>query len=97
MADSDKAGSEKEDAYQESRKKTSDQDRIIRFNQLNMLGKAVFVSGLFTRAATKMVESTIKATVDIVTEAEKAFKQGRDPNIEEAKIIEEHDDNSPAP
>ena len=88
MADSDKAGSEQ---------KNGEQDRIIRFNQLNFLGKAVFVSGLVSRAATKIVDSTIKATVDIVTEAEKAFKQGRDPNIEEAKIIEEHEDNHRTP
>ena len=94
MADSNKAGSGKKGADQErDNKERSDQDRIIQFNQLNLLGKAVFVGGLFTRAATKVVESTIKATVDIVTEAEKAFKQGLDPNIEEAKIIEEHDDN----
>ncbi len=67
-------------------------DRIIKFNDLNLLGKAVFVSGLFTRAATKAVDSTIKATVEIVTEAEKAFKQGLDPNIEDAKILEEHEE-----
>lgn len=84
MADSDKAGSDKAGSKQEG--------RIIQFNELNLLGKAVFVSGLFTRAATKVVDSTIKATVDIVTEAEKAFKQGIDPNIEEAKILEEHED-----
>ncbi|MFK7846409.1 MAG: hypothetical protein AB8G77_14010 [Rhodothermales bacterium] len=86
MADSDKAGSDKAGSKQEG--------RIIQFNELNLLGKAVFVSGLFTRAATKVVDSTIKATVDIVTEAEKAFKQGIDPNIEEAKILEEHEDKS---
>lgn len=84
MADSKKAGSDKAGSKQE--------DRIIQFNELNLLGKAVFVSGLFTRAATRVVDSTIKATVDIVTEAEKAFKQGIDPNIEEAKILEEHDE-----
>ena len=76
-------------------RKNADKDkpeRIIKFNDLNLLGKAVYVSGLFTRAATKVVDSTIKATVDIVTEAEKAFKQGLDPNVEEAKILEEHDE-----
>ena len=67
-------------------------DKIIQFSNLNLLGKAVFVSGVLTRVATKVVDTTIKATVDIVTEAEKAFKQGLDPNIEEAKIIEEHEE-----
>ena len=72
--------------------KSRKEETIVKFNELNLLGKAVFVSGVLTRAATKMVESTINATVDIVTEAEQAFKQGLDPNIEEAKIIEEHED-----
>ena len=81
MADSDNSDPEKG-------------DRIIQFSNLNLLGKAVYVSGVFTRVATKVVDSTIKATVDIVTEAEKAFKQGLDPNIEEAKIIEEHEDET---
>lgn len=70
------------------------EERIVQFDKLNMLGKAVFVSGLVTRAATRLVESAIKATADIVVEAEKAFKQGLDPNIEEARIIEEHDEKS---
>ena len=91
MAESDQAGSGKG----RGDNKSNDQDRIVQFDQLNWLGKAVFVSGLVTRAATKVVESTIKATVDIVTEAEKAFKQGLDPNIEEAKIIEEIDEKPP--
>ncbi len=72
---------------------TKTDGRIVHFTDLNMLGKAVFVGGVITRAATKFVDSSIKATVDIVTEAEKAFKQGLDPNVEEAKIIEEHDDD----
>lgn len=82
MADSDKSD-------------PKDGENIIRFGNLNLLGKAVFVSGVLTRVATKVVDSTIKATVDIVTEAEKAFKQGLDPNIEEAKILEEHEDEKP--
>lgn len=86
MADSRKDNSGKQEARKDG--------RIVHFTDLNMFGKAVFVGGIFTRAATKFVDSTIQATVDIVTEAEKAFKQGLDPNIEEAKIIEELDDKT---
>lgn len=72
----------------------ADQGKIIHFTELNFLGKAVFLGGVLTRVATKVVDSTIRATADIVTEAEKAFKQGLDPNVEEAKIIEEHEESS---
>ena len=72
---------------------SSDQeDKIIRFENLNLLGKAVFLGGFVTRAASSAIDSAIKATADIVLEAEKAFKQGLDPNVEDAKIIEEQED-----
>ena len=67
-------------------------DKIVQFEKLNLLGKAVFVGGFLTRAATHVIDSAIKATADIVIEAEKAFRQGVDPNIEDAKIIEEDED-----
>ena len=71
----------------------SDQDnKIIKFENLNMLGKAVFIGGVLTRVATNVVDTAIKATADIVVEAEKAFRQGIDPNVEDAKIIEELND-----
>ena len=73
---------------------TDQDDKIIQFEKLNLLGKAVFVGGVLTRVATKVVDSAIKATADIVVEAEKAFRQGPDPNIEEAKILEEREDDS---
>lgn len=71
---------------------SEEEKKIIQFDKLNLLGKTVFVGGIVTRTASQLVESAIKATADIVVEAEKAFKQGMDPNIEEAKIIEERED-----
>jgi hypothetical protein len=68
------------------------EEKIVQFDRLNVLGKAVFIGGMLSRAATHVVESAIKATAEIVIEAEKAFKQGLDSNIEEAKIIEEHEE-----
>ncbi|MDZ4701586.1 MAG: hypothetical protein SH809_17880 [Rhodothermales bacterium] len=62
---------------------------IIQFSDLNLLGKAVFLGGFFTRVATQFVDTAIQATADVVIEAQKAFKQGLDPNIEDARIIEE--------
>ena len=71
---------------------TEDDDKIIQFENLNLLGKAVFISGMLTRAATRVVETAIKASAEIVAETEKAFKQGLDPNIEDARIIEEREE-----
>ncbi|MEM8485312.1 MAG: hypothetical protein AAF564_07165 [Bacteroidota bacterium] len=95
MADPQDAGS-KQSGGKRSGNRKADDNHIIRFEDLNFLGKAVFVGGFLTRAATKAVDATIKASVDIVTEAEKAFKQGLDPNIEDAKILEEHEENRKA-
>ncbi|MEZ4700321.1 MAG: hypothetical protein R2834_08330 [Rhodothermales bacterium] len=65
---------------------------IIQFNDLNFLGKAVFLGGILTRAATQVVDSAIRATADVVVETRKAFQQGLDPNVEDAHIIEETDE-----
>lgn len=83
MAESDK---------KESRNNKGKPQRLVRFGDLNMLGKAVFIGGAITRVATKAVDSAIKASADIVVEAEKAFKQGLDPNIEDAKILDESEE-----
>ncbi len=66
-----------------------DDGPIIQFSNLNMLGKAVYLGGIFTRVATQAVDSAIQATADIVIETRKAFQQGLDPNVEDAHIIEE--------
>jgi hypothetical protein len=68
------------------------QGPIIQFNDLNALGKAVFLGGLFTRFAAKAVDTAIRATAEVVVEARKAFRQGLDDNIEEAHILEETDE-----
>ena len=82
------------DQGKEKHGNTRDKDgnRVVQFGNLNLLGKAVFLGGAITRIASKAVDSAIQASVDIALEAEKAFKQGLDPNIEDAKIIEEHDE-----
>lgn len=66
-----------------------DEHKIIKFDNLNLLGKLVYVSGLMTRTATGIVQTAVDATAEIITEAEKAFKEGLDPNVDDATIIEE--------
>ncbi|MFQ5569238.1 MAG: hypothetical protein ACE5G0_06160 [Rhodothermales bacterium] len=69
-----------------------EEHRIIQFDELNVLGKAVFLTGAAVKATAQFIDKALERTVDIVLEAERAFKQGRDPNVEDAKILEEHDE-----
>jgi hypothetical protein len=68
-----------------------DDRRLIQFDKLNLLGKAVFIAGTAVRTTASLIEVALEKTVDLVEEAERAFQQGRDPNIDEAKILEEHE------
>jgi hypothetical protein len=66
--------------------------RLIQFDDLNLLGKAIFLGGVITRVAGTVIDSTVRAATDIYLEAEKAFMEELDPNIEDAKILEEKEE-----
>lgn len=68
---------------------SDDEHKIIKFDNLNLLGKLVYVGGVLTRTAQDVVQTAVDATSEIISEAEKAFKEGLDPNIDDAKIIDE--------
>ena len=71
----------------------------IEFDRLNLIGKAVYVGGAGFRFVAGAIDSAVNRAVDIYLDAEKAFKQGLDPNIEDAKILEERpakEDATPA-
>lgn len=71
----------------------SDQNKpIIHFGNLNLLGKAVYIGGFAVRLMTDLIDATIDKAVDLALETEKAFKQGRDPRVEDAKIIDEYEE-----
>ncbi len=63
--------------------------RKVEFESLNLLGKAVYVGGAAVRFVAQSIDTIVDRAVDIVLDAEKAFKQGMDSNIEDAKILEE--------
>lgn len=67
----------------------SEPRRDIDFRRLNLLGKLVYVGGAAARAVTEGVDRAIGHVADIVAESERAFREGADPNIEDAKIIDE--------
>lgn len=63
--------------------------RLVEFERLNVFGKAVFLGGAAVRVAAEAIDSTVRRAADIYVDAEKAFREGRDPNIEDAKILDE--------
>lgn len=68
----------------------SDRDRrLVEFDKLNLLGKAVFVTGSTFRILGTLVESAVETVVGVVSEAEKAFRQGLDSDVQDATILEE--------
>ncbi len=67
----------------------SQPERRVDFDSLNLLGKAVYVGGSAVRILANAIDNAVDRAVDIVVEAEKAFKQGLDPNVEDAKILQE--------
>ncbi|MFV1980358.1 MAG: hypothetical protein ACC655_04325 [Rhodothermia bacterium] len=57
--------------------------------ELNWLGKAVFFAGQSVQFTADLIDSVVDVAVEAYTEAERAFKQGLDPRIDEANILEE--------
>ena len=69
-----------------------DDRQLVQFDRLNLLGKAVFIAGAAVRTTASLIDHALEKTVDMVEEAERAFQQGRDPNVDEAKILEEKEE-----
>ena len=63
--------------------------REVDFDRLNLLGKAVFITGSAFRIIGSVLESVVETVSGVVNEAEKAFKSGLDPNVDDAKILDE--------
>lgn len=72
---------------------TDNQDRpLVEFERLNLLGKAAFLGGSAVRLAAGLIDSAVHHAAEVYVEAERAFHQGRDRNIEDAKVIDETDE-----
>jgi hypothetical protein len=63
--------------------------RNIEFSRLNVLGKIIFVGGAAARVVSGGIDRVLNHVADIVVESEKAFREGKDDNIEDARILEE--------
>jgi hypothetical protein len=57
--------------------------------ELNWLGKAVYFAGQGVHLTADLIDSVIDVAAEAYAEAARAFKQGLDPRIDEADILEE--------
>lgn len=69
-------------------------ERVIEFDRLNLLGKAVYTGGAVIRFAANAIETAVDRAAEVYVEAERAFREGADPNVDDAHIIEEHPGNN---
>ena len=63
--------------------------RIIEFEKLNWLGKTVFLAGAAVETTARLIDKALEKAVDLVLETERAFKEGRDSPVDDAKVLEE--------
>lgn len=62
---------------------------IERFEAEGPLGKALLLGGTAVRLTARALDRTIERAAHTVAEAERAFKRELDPNMEDAKVLEE--------
>jgi len=62
------------------------------FYELNWFGKAVYLGGTALRLSANLIDRTVDRASLIIEESREAYQRELDPNIEDAKIIEERVD-----
>lgn len=72
--------------------------RRVNISKLNWLGKSVFVGGAVMRLTANLIDSTADRVNKIAAESKQAFERELNPNMEDARVIEEypHSDSSDA-
>jgi len=64
--------------------------RRVNISDLNWLGKSVFVGGAVMRLTANLIDSTAKRVTKIAAESKQAFEREMDPNMEDARVLEEY-------
>lgn len=64
--------------------------RRVEHRDLNWFGKTVYVGGAVLRLTANLVDATAERVSRVASESKKAFERELDPNIEDARVIEEH-------
>jgi hypothetical protein len=68
------------------------EERLVEYERLNALGKVIFLGGGAVRLAANLIDVVLTRAADVAVDAEKAFRQGLDPNVEDAKILDEREE-----
>lgn len=64
--------------------------RRVNLHDLNWLGKTVFVGGALMRVAANAIDATADHVTSIAAQSRQAFDRELDPNIEDARVLEEY-------
>jgi len=73
----------------------SDQERPRRrvdLDNLNWFGKSVYVGGAVMRATAQALDATANRVRHIAARSKEAFERELDPNIHDARVLEEYSD-----
>lgn len=67
--------------------------RRVNLHDLNWLGKSVFVGGAVMRLTANLIDATADRVSSIAARSKTAFERELDPNIEDARVLEEYSDS----
>jgi hypothetical protein len=65
-------------------------------HDLNWFGKTVYFGGTVLRFTANLVDATANRVSRVAAESKKAFDRELDPNIEDARVIDEYPDQDAA-
>lgn len=71
-------------------------ERRVNLRNLNWFGKTVYLGGTVLRLTANLVDATAERVSNIATESKEAFDRELDPNIEDARVIEEYSPSEPS-
>lgn len=69
----------------------SSSERRTEFRGLNWFGKAVYIGASAMRVTANVLDAAADRATRIADDSRRAFERELDPNIEDAKILEERD------
>lgn len=64
--------------------------RRVHLNDLNWLGKSVYLGGAALRLTANVLDATADRVQSIASRSKEAFERELDPNIEDARVLEEY-------
>ncbi len=62
---------------------------IARFEQAGAAGKALLLGGTAVRLTARLIDRALERAASTVAETEQAFRRELDPNVEDAKVLDE--------